>query len=209
MSASPESANQQLWQAKLLEQGLEQLGQAMLIVSSRGEVVFSSKAAESILAADRGLKLVDSQLVADLAADNKRLQDAVDAAIREQQNACNVFNVYVHRNDYVRPISLTISKMSKNDQERRQGHHVLILIKDLNLNQEFWADRLRDEYRLSPREVQCVSLLSEGRDLKDVAELMEIGIETVRQYMKNIYKKMGVHKQHELVSLALEYRRNR
>ncbi|WP_052185023.1 helix-turn-helix domain-containing protein [Methylotenera sp. N17] len=209
MSATLESANQQLWQAKLLEQGLEQLGQAMLIVSSRGEVVFSSKAAESILAADRGLKLKDSQLVADLAADNKRLQDAVDAAIKEQQGACNVFNVYVHRNDYVRPISLTISKMSKNDQERRHGHHVLILIKDLNLNQEFWADRLKDEYRLSPREVQCVSLLSEGRDLKDVAELMGIGIETVRQYMKNIYKKMGVHKQHELVSLALEYRRNR
>ncbi|EUJ11510.1 response regulator containing a CheY-like receiver domain and an HTH DNA-binding domain [Methylophilaceae bacterium 11] len=208
MSATLESANQQLWQAKLLEQGLEQLGQAMLIVSSRGEVVFSSKAAESILAADRGLKLKDSQLVADLAADNKRLQDAVDAAIKEQ-GACNVFNVYVHRNDYVRPISLTISKMSKNDQERRHGHHVLILIKDLNLNQEFWADRLKDEYRLSPREVQCVSLLSEGRDLKDVAELMGIGIETVRQYMKNIYKKMGVHKQHELVSLALEYRRNR
>lgn len=209
MPESPESANQQLWQAKLLEQGLEQLGQAMLIVSCRGEVVFSSKAADSILAADRGLKLVDSQLVADLAADNKRLQDALEAATQEQLNGCNVFNVYVHRNDYVRPISLTISKMSKNDQERRQGYHVLILIKDLNLNQEFWADRLRDEYRLSPREVQCVSLLSEGRDLKDVAELMEIGIETVRQYMKNIYKKMGVHKQHELVSLALEYRRNR
>ena len=209
MSESLITPSQQLWQAKLLEQGLEQLGQAMLIVSCRGEVMFSSKAAEAILAADRGLRLENGRLIADLAVDNQRLQQAVETAIKEQRNVSNVFNLYVHRNDYVRPISLTISKMAKSEVERRQGHHVLILIKDLNLNQEFWADRLREEYRLSPREVQCVSLLTEGRDLKDVAELMAIGIETVRQYIKNIYKKMGVHKQHELVSLALEYRRNR
>jgi DNA-binding CsgD family transcriptional regulator len=203
------NANQQLWQAKLLEQGLEQLGQAMLIVSSRGDVVFSSKAAEAILAADRGLRVVHGKLFADLVPDNQRLQQAVASAMTEKSETNHVLNLYVHRNDYIRPLSLTISKMAKSEAERRQGHHVLILMKDLNLNQEFWADRLRVEYRLSPREMQCVSLLTEGRELKDVAELMSIGIETVRQYVKNIYKKMGVHKQHELVSLALEYRRNR
>lgn len=203
------NANQQLWQAKLLEQGLEQLGQAMLIVSCRGDVVFSTKATEAILAADRGLRIESGKLVADLAPDNQRLQHAVESAITEKSASSNVLNLYVHRNDYIRPLSLTISKMAKSEAERRRGHHVLILIKDLNLNQEFWADRLREEYRLSPREMQCVSLLTEGRELKDVAELMSIGIETVRQYVKNIYKKMGVHKQHELVSLALEYRRNR
>jgi len=209
MTHTPLNTNHQLWQAKLLQQGLEQLGQAMLIVSCRGDVVFSSKAAEAILASDRGLKLDGGKLVANLSADNQRLQQALLMATQDKLDAGNVFNLYVHRNDYVRPISLTISKMVKSEAERRQGHHVLVLIKDLNLNQEFWADRLREEYRLSPREVQCVSLLSEGRDLKDVASLMAIGIETVRQYIKNIYKKMGVHKQHELVSLALEYRRNR
>lgn len=209
MTDTPLNTNHQLWQAKLLQQGLEQLGQAMLIVSCRGDVVFSSKAAEAILASDRGLKLDGGKLVANLSADNQRLQQALLMATQDKLDAGNVFNLYVHRNDYVRPISLTISKMLKSEAERRQGHHVLVLIKDLNLNQEFWADRLREEYRLSPREVQCVSLLSEGRDLKDVAALMAIGIETVRQYIKNIYKKMGVHKQHELVSLALEYRRNR
>ncbi len=209
MSDISVNESQQLWQAKMLEQGVEQLGQAMMIVSSRGEVVFYTKAAENILAANRGLKIVDGQLLAELMPDNKRLQEAIQLAIQEKPGECGVFNVFVHRDDYVRPISLTISKMVKNMDERRQGHHALVLIKDLNLNQEFWTDRLKDEYHLSPREVECVSLLSEGRDLKDVAELMQIGIETVRQYMKNIYKKMGVHKQHELVSLALEYRRNR
>ncbi len=150
MSESLLNTNQQLWQAKLLEQGLEQLGQAMLIVSCRGDVVFSSKAAEAILAADRGLKVQGGKLIADLPADNQRLQQALESATKELLDAGNIFNLYVHRNDYVRPISLTISKMVKSEAERRQGHHVLVLIKDLNLNQEFWADRLREEYRLSP-----------------------------------------------------------
>ncbi|HAJ72707.1 MAG TPA: helix-turn-helix transcriptional regulator, partial [Methylophilaceae bacterium] len=158
MSDISVNESQQLWQAKMLEQGVEQLGQAMMIVSSRGEVVFYTKAAENILAANRGLKIVDGQLLAELMPDNKRLQEAIQLAIQEKPGECGVFNVFVHRDDYVRPISLTISKMVKNMDERRQGHHALVLIKDLNLNQEFWTDRLKDEYHLSPREVECVSL---------------------------------------------------
>ncbi|MGV3582179.1 MAG: helix-turn-helix transcriptional regulator [Methylophilus sp.] len=203
------SKNQQHWQAKILGQGVDQLGQAMLIVSCRGEVVFASKAAEAILEADRGVRIENGKLIADMSPDNQRLQEAIQSAIQEDKEDGFVTGLYVHHNGHSRPINLTISKMPKSDDERRQGFHALILMKDLNLNQTFWADRLRDEYRLSPREMQCVTLLSEGRDLRDLAALMEIGIETVRQYMKNIYKKMGVHKQHELVSLALEYRRNR
>lgn len=203
------SKNQQHWQAKILGQGVDQLGQAMLIVSCRGEVVFASKAAEAILEADRGVRIENGKLIADMPPDNQRLQEAIQSAIQEDKEDGLATGLYVHHNGHSRPINLTISKMPKSDDERRQGFHALILMKDLNLNQVFWADRLRDEYRLSPREMQCVTLLSEGRDLRDLAALMEIGIETVRQYMKNIYKKMGVHKQHELVSLALEYRRNR
>jgi DNA-binding NarL/FixJ family response regulator len=45
--------------------------------------------------------------------------------------------------------------------------------------------------------------------VQEVAEVMEICTETVRQYLKSVFKKMDVRKLHELVSLALEYRRNR
>ena len=114
MTDTPLNTNHQLWQAKLLQQGLEQLGQAMLIVSCRGDVVFSSKAAEAILASDRGLKLDGGKLVANLSADNQRLQQALLMATQDKLDAGNVFNLYVHRNDYVRPISLTISKMVKS-----------------------------------------------------------------------------------------------
>jgi DNA-binding CsgD family transcriptional regulator len=209
MQDEPIKNQQKEWQVKLLEQGLEQLGQAMIIVSSRVEVVYVSKAANAILTADRGVQVADGKLTANLGPDNRRLQEAIELIVAEGNPQHANINTYVHRNDYTRPIMLSISKMPKSELERRNGHHAMVLIKDLNLNQEHWLDRLKIEYGLAPRETECVSLVAEGRDISDVAEIMEIGKETVRQYMKSVYKKMKVHKQHELVSLALEYRRNR
>lgn len=201
--------NDSTWRINMLEQGLTQLGQALLIVSSRGEVLFASESAKTMLTKDGGLSIVDHKLVAELEPDNVRLQSAIQSAIDSNCQQENSIGIYVHRNQYPRPFYLVLSRLIKQGDERRDGHSVFILIKDLSLNIERWADRLKASFDLSPREVECVVLLTERRDVQEIAEVMEISIETVRQYIKSIFKKMDVRKQHELVSLALEYRRNR
>lgn len=197
------------WRIKMLEQGLAHLGQALIIVSSRAEVLFASNAAETLLKNQHGLSVVNQQLTADLLPDNTRLQNAIRMAIDVNHTQENAIGIYVHRQQHHRPYYLSISRMQKQEDERRDGHSVLILIKDLSLNHEFWTERLSAEFNLSRREVECVVLLTERRNTKEVSEVMNISTETVRQYIKNIFKKMDVQKQHELVSLALEYRRNR
>ncbi len=197
------------WRIKMLEQGLAHLGQALVIVSSRAEVLFASNAAEILLKNQYGLAVINQQLTAELVPDNARLQNAIKMAIDTQHTQDNSISIYVHRNQHPRPYYLSISRMQKQEDERRDGHSVLILIKDLSLNYEFWTERLSAEFGLSRREVECVVLLTERRSTKEVSEVMGISTETVRQYIKNVFKKMDVQKQHELVSLALEYRRNR
>jgi DNA-binding CsgD family transcriptional regulator len=197
------------WRSKILEQGLDQLGQAVIIVSSRGEVLFASKTAEDLLANNNGLSVVDSKLMAELLPDNLRLQKAIQTAIDANHTQDNSVSLYIHRNQQPKPYHLAVSRMEKNSEERRDGHSVLILIKDLELDYESWAERLKTGFNMSPREIQCAVLLTERRSVQEVAEVMEICTDTVRQYLKNIYKKMDVRKLHELVSLALEYRRNR
>ncbi|MES2636055.1 MAG: helix-turn-helix transcriptional regulator [Pseudomonadota bacterium] len=197
------------WRIKMLEQGLAHLGQALIIVSSRAEVLFASNAAEVLLKNQHGLSVVKQQLTADLLPDNTRLQNAIRMATDANHTQENAISIYVHRDQHPRPYYLSISRMQKQVDERRDGHSVLILIKDLSLNYEFWTDRLSAEFNLSRREVECVVLLTERRSSKEVSEVMGISTETVRQYIKNVFKKMDVQKQHELVSLALEYRRNR
>ncbi|MES2580468.1 MAG: helix-turn-helix transcriptional regulator [Pseudomonadota bacterium] len=197
------------WRIKMLEQGLAHLGQALLIVSSRAEVLFASSAAEVLLKNQHGLRVLNQQLTADLVPDNTRLQNAIRIAIDANHTQENSISIYVHRSQHPKPYYLSISRMQKQVDERRDGHSVLILVKDLSLNYEYWTDRLSAEFNLSRREVECVVLLTERRGTKEVSEVMGISTETVRQYIKNAFKKMDVQKQHELVSMALEYRRNR
>lgn len=197
------------WREKILEQGLAQLGQAMLIVSGRAEVLFASMAAEQLLANQNGLKVVDNHLLAELTPDNVRLQKAIVSVISSKNLQQNTISLYIHRKQQPKPYHLSVSRMTRQINERRDGYSALILIKDLNLNYDHWSGRLKEEFHLSPREIECVVLLTERRDVLEIAEVMEVCVETVRQYVKNAFKKMDVQKQHELVSLALEYRRNR
>lgn len=201
--------NQNEWQVLLLQQGLDQLGHAVVILSSRQRVMYASKAAQDILSDECGLLIKENRLVATLPVDQERLTAALSKMINSAENAPNYLNVYIHRDATSRPLELSLSKMPKSADDRREGHYVLIAMKDLNLDQMHWLDRLREKYQLTPREVECVALLAEGKESLDIANIMSIGKETVRHHMKSAYKKMGVHKQHELVSLALEHRRNR
>jgi DNA-binding CsgD family transcriptional regulator len=199
----------QAWRIKILEQGLAQLGQALVIVSSRGRVEFSSSAAHQILSSGQGLLIQDEILIAESAPDNQRLQNAIQQVLSEENEYGNAMGIYVHRAQYSRPFYLSISRMPKQADERREGHSLMILIKDLRLNFEHWTERLSAEFGLSHRELESVVMLTERRDIAEIAEVLGLSIETVRQYVKSSFKKMGVQKQHELVSLALEYRRNR
>lgn len=197
------------WRIKMLEQGLGHLGQALIIVSSRAEVLFASSAAEMLFENQHGLRVINQQLTADSEPDNVRLQKAIRTIIDAKHTQEKSISIYVHRSQNPKPYYLSINRMQRQVNDRRDGHSVLILLKDLGLNYKHWADRLSAKFNLSRREVECVVLLTERRDIKEVSEVMGISTETVRQYIKNIFKKMDVSKQHELVSMALEYRRNR
>ena len=205
---SDEHAKQD-WHLKILKQGFMQLGQALVIVTNRGLIEFVSAAANKFLETKSGLSIDHNHLVAELVPDNLRLQNAIDTVIDVKTTRDHSVGIYIHRTQHPKPYYLTVSRMPKQPDDRRDGHNALILIKDLEQNYESWASRLKEEFALSPREIECVVLLTERRDVSEVAQVMNVCIETIRQYIKSTFKKMDVQKQHELVSLALEYRRNR
>ncbi len=48
-------------------------------------------------------------------------------------------------------------------------------------------------YRLSPREEQVVLLLVRGLPNKEIASRCALSVETVKEYLKHIYAKIGTH----------------
>ena len=76
----------------------------------------------------------------------------------------------------------------------------------LRLFQKFAPPSTEDtnEYSLSEREKQILSLMVEGLDFRSIAEKNFISYETVRTHVKKIYKKLHVTSATEAVALALK-----
>jgi DNA-binding CsgD family transcriptional regulator len=55
---------------------------------------------------------------------------------------------------------------------------------------------------LSPREIAVLRLLSEGHDVREIANDLGISIHTVRSYVKSILKKLDVRTQLQAVVLS-------
>jgi DNA-binding NarL/FixJ family response regulator len=56
---------------------------------------------------------------------------------------------------------------------------------------------------LSPRELQVLRLVAEGMTSKDIAIMLELGLQTIRSYRKTMMKKLGVNNVAALTQLAL------
>ena len=56
---------------------------------------------------------------------------------------------------------------------------------------------------LSPRELQVMRLVAEGKTSKEIAAALQIGLQTVRSYRKTMMKKLGVNNVAGLTQLAL------
>jgi len=65
--------------------------------------------------------------------------------------------------------------------------------------------RMGRDRRLSLREREVVQLLSQGRSVSVIARSLSISPHTVRNHLKAIFRKVGVHSQVELVSRAREF----
>lgn len=61
-----------------------------------------------------------------------------------------------------------------------------------------------DETNLSEREIEILESLSEGNSYKMTADKLFISIDTVRTYIRSIYKKLHVHSQSGAVAKAIK-----
>ncbi|HSR01693.1 MAG TPA: helix-turn-helix transcriptional regulator [Methylophilaceae bacterium] len=193
----------------VLEQGLSQLGQGIILLSKLGHVLFVTDVANEMLEQHDGLTIVDGVLVGILAQDDERLQQMKTATLKESAREQNYKSFYIHRSNQKKPYLLLISKMGLGGMHEDSDEAVLIIIKDTHANAAYWQVRLKRIFGLTKREADFVVLLTEGRNIKEIAAVMGIAEDTARQYLKNCFKKMEVNKQHELVCLALDSVRKR
>lgn len=80
------------------------------------------------------------------------------------------------------------------------ARNVLIMLKNRNMPDN--ADA-KQEYQLTPREIQVLEVLVSGKSLKMVGDHLHISYDTVRTHIKHIYEKLHVFSLTEAVAKAL------
>jgi DNA-binding NarL/FixJ family response regulator len=66
-----------------------------------------------------------------------------------------------------------------------------------------WLVEDHTDYRLTRREREVLRLVAEGADNKEIAELLQLGDKTVRNYVSRLYHKLATHNRADITSLAL------
>lgn len=64
---------------------------------------------------------------------------------------------------------------------------------------------IAQEYQLTQREEEVLQLLSEGMNAQTVAEMLVVSTSTAKSHMRNIYAKLDVHVQNELIILVYRH----
>lgn len=103
-------------------------------------------------------------------------------------------------------VSQLSQTMRTSRKEKSTGEASAVAIADTGAGrlEQHCASVARD-YGLTPRESEVIVLLAYGRTLSIIARDLQIAKGTARTHIENIYRKLDVHKQQELIDLVETY----
>lgn len=106
-----------------------------------------------------------------------------------------------------RPIQVDVSRIAGAGLDGLPGARLLLVFRDAAEGDASVSQRLCDAYGLTAAEADVVALFGEGLGILQIAERRNVTALTIRQQMKNAYRKIGVHRQVDLMNILAGFRR--
>ena len=94
---------------------------------------------------------------------------------------------------------------SRPDTEQAPGAAVAMLVKDPQAERFDGLPDFARAYELTNAETRLIKLLTAGQGLFDAAVELGITRNTARTHMRNIYSKVGMHRQTDLIRLFAKF----
>jgi DNA-binding CsgD family transcriptional regulator len=212
--------------SSMLERSVDAARAAMASVDGSGRIIRISEALEALLAAGDGLRLEDGRLLAALASENailsKLMRGAAETggnsgegvAVRlerrpEQQGGSALHSpasggsLAVSRRMPKRPLQVIVSPFRSGEMLVEDRPAALVFVVDPDAQRPSSSRRLRELYGLSPMEASIGEAVAAGQEVKAIAASKGLTQDTVRFYLKSIFRKTGARRQSELVRLVL------
>ena len=195
----------QLWYAGM--QALEVLGIGWLVCDATGHVLSANSIASRILRTRDGLEVNTNGALCATRGCSEQLAQAVqraatDSVMEEQQDRRG--SLIVRRAGDKRAYALLVRPVeAMSTSETCDRSAVLVLILDSSLSVQATLGELRQLCGFTPAEARLANLLMDGLSLHDCSNRLDILPATASAHLRRMFKKTGVHRQSELVSVLL------
>ncbi len=191
---------------------LDRISCGVLLLGPHGEVLFANRSARRILEERDGIALVEMRgglMRRRLSIDDGRARALVDAVLGEcldpKQAKDPRHGAIVQRPSGGPPYLLRCASLGAAERARldSEAARAIVFITDPAEGASLDRQMLRQLYRLTDSEAALAELLCGGERLTDAACRLRITHNTARAHLKNIFQKIGVSRQPELVKVLL------
>lgn len=178
-------------------QSLEMAKLPAILLDETARVTDLTTAAGAFL--DDEFNVREGRLQAAAAGDRAALEQLAAMARKRVSGGPATFIVYGR--SHGRPIRIEASHVVGRGLDDLVGARLLLLLTDLGAGDRAFADEVSRRFRLSPAEADIVAHFAEGRSIKQIAARRHVAESTIREQMKSVYNKTGVHRQVDLLRL--------
>ncbi|TCP33634.1 response regulator transcription factor [Sphingomonas sp. BK235] len=180
----------------------------VLLVNTRGQLMFANAVAEALMEQNDGLRRSGTLLSASRLPDTLRLQAALDhviggSPIRARNEVAPTAPVMALARADRRPLLVAIVA-SDTAPRGAEDCAAIAYVFDPEQDLRRLIEPACKMYGLSPVETRLASLLADGTSLAEAAGAMHVREQTARSYLKQIFLKTDTNRQAELVWLMLK-----
>ena len=194
--------------ARVLEAGfgaLSFLHIGLVLCAADCRVLGANEIAEKILAGRDGLELTRDRLLRTTQESERSLEQLIQQAGKRTRNGQSLSDVLaVRRGTRKRSLTLFIRASLMTGAVSTAESSVLIMIMDPALPVRAIEAELRQLYGFSSMEARLANLLIQGYSLEECCHELAFRRSTGCTHLKRLFKKTGVHRQSELVTLLLK-----
>lgn len=191
----------------LYEDAVDKLSVGTFILDESGKVVRTNAAAERLLAADKGIAVVDGKFAPGSRQDNQRfkrlLEEVVEAHRLSEPGFVRAFKTesapgLMKLGMLIRPLPV-----SRSGETARQPS-VAIFVSDPEQRRQVPRHILSELFGFTPAESSLALLLANGHSLDEASAELGISRNTAKSHLSSVFEKSGVTRQSKLVEVILK-----
>jgi DNA-binding CsgD family transcriptional regulator/GAF domain-containing protein len=176
------------------------------ILDDNGTMMRCNRAAQRLFDSRDGLECRHDKLCAFTSQQNRRVQQAIQAVLKQRQRGLDDIEVLtLTRPSGEMPLNLLLRPIPMSYQARHGARRpaVAVFIRDPSDSPQASRNLLRSLFQLTPTETEVAMLVMDGQTLDETALALGVSRNTVRAHLRGVFAKTGATRQAQLVKTLL------